>query len=121
MNREEEEDRLAKYGGAKQCGCCIFWVFCVTLYILQFVFGIWSAVLQFLMSDYVMFGVLVTPLLAPTLAMTVISLVWYWDQDKVNKYLQATHPDDRELHHYRPLIGVGTVLSHITGLGVLYR
>lgn len=68
-----------------------------------------------------MFCMLLIPLLVPSIILSVISLVWYHDQDKVNRYLQETHPTDADLHDLKPLFGVAAVLSHVTGLGVLYR
>ena len=91
------------------------------MYVLQFVFGIWSAVLMFLQDDHVMFGIILTPLVVPVPALSFISLVWYRDQDKVNGYLSEAHPRDRRLRRFKRLLGVGAVLSHITGLTVLYR
>ena len=108
-------------GNATRCSNVVMWLFCIVLYALQFVFGVWSVVLEFTKQDYAMFGIIITFLVIPTLILCVISLVWYSDQDKVNKYLQQNRPNDRDTPNFVTLLGVGTVLSHITGFGVLYR
>lgn len=119
---EDEEERSANHPkGLKKSLYIILWLLCILLYIAQLVSTTWSAALQFIMGDYVLFCVILTPLVFPSVILSIISLVWYRDQDKVNQYLQESHPTDGDLHNLKPLLRWGAILSHVTGLGVLYR
>lgn len=99
----------------------IFWVLCLIAYLLQFMFGVWSAVLNYRNEQYVVFALISSTLLFPILVLSVVSLVWYRDQDRLNKSLQQAHPDDRELQQYHKLFRVPSIFSHVIGFGHIYR
>lgn len=116
-----DQNSIMVHSNTKRCAYVVMWLMCILLYTLQYIFGIWLAVLEFISMKYTVFGVIITCLTIPTLILCVISLVWYRDQDNVNRSLQQTLSNDRNVTKYITLLGFGTVVTHITGFGVLHR
>lgn len=107
--------------------CCtislsiLFWTLALVFYMLELMFGIWSAILYYQHSQYVLFSVVSLALLVPSLVLTVVSILWYYDQDRLYTLLKEAHPTDEELMGYKTLIGAGSVVPHSLLLGQVYR
>ena len=103
------------------CLIILFWILSLIAYMLELMFGVWSTVLYYRHGHYALFGVTTAAILIPVIVLTIVSLIWYYDQDRLYQLLQQAHPDDLELRRYKNLIGVGSLLSHVLLLGQVYR
>ena len=103
------------------CVSMMFWILALVSYMLEQLFGIWSAILYLQNGNYALFSVIFTSIILPTIVLTFISLIWYYDQDRLNRLLQQAHPNDRDLKQYKNLIRADSLFSHLILLGQIYR
>lgn len=103
------------------CTSVIFWILALISYMLEQLFGIWSAILYFQNGQYAIFAVISVSIIVPTVILTFVSLIWYYDQDRLYRLLQEAHPNDQDLKRYKNLIRADSLLSHVILLGQIYR
>jgi hypothetical protein len=88
---------------------------------MEILFTLWTAILYYQSEQYALFALLIAIIVIPSLVLTFMSMVWYYDQDKLYNTLLQSHPDDFNLKRYKNLIKADSMFFHITLLGQLYR
>ena len=103
------------------CLSVLFWILSLVFYTFELLFGTWSAVLYYQDGQYALFGIVVAAILIPTFVLTLVSLIWYYDQDRLYNLLREAHPDDQELKMYKRLVGTSSLFTHLILMGQIYR
>ena len=99
----------------------ISWILILGTYTVEVVFGVWSAVVYVLAENYVLGGVTIACIVPSIVGLSVVSLVWYYDQDKYYNGLKESHPHDQQVQRYSRFLHAGSVIAHVLLVGQLYR
>lgn len=126
LHSENDDEESSELHPAVNCMVSCWrvcsWLVSIILYILEILVLIWAAYTYGNGDLYWLFGLTLAYLPLPTVILTTVSLVWYYNVDRFHRRRREREPQNVfSTTEYRKKLTVGAVSLHVLLLGMVYR